>query len=76
MLFQLEKPGFFCVSCLRHTLRIGRIRRYGQTKTVQVWRFIVDESIDSEILAQRGGIGVNGANFVPTSSAPAAANGK
>lgn len=37
------------------TQAIGRIRRYGQTKVVKVWRFIVRDSIDAEIVKQRGG---------------------
>ena len=37
------------------TQAIGRIRRYGQTKTVKVWRFLVRDSIDTEIIKQRVG---------------------
>jgi SNF2 family DNA or RNA helicase len=39
------------------TQAIGRIRRYGQTKLVKVWRFIVRDSIDAEIIKQRGEAG-------------------
>jgi hypothetical protein len=34
------------------TQAIGRIRRYGQTKLVQVWRFIVRDSIDAQIITR------------------------
>jgi len=35
------------------TQAIGRIRRYGQLREVNTWRFIVQESIDSEIYKAR-----------------------
>lgn len=35
------------------TQAIGRIRRYGQKKTVNVWRFIAEDTIDTEIYANR-----------------------
>ena len=35
------------------TQAIGRIRRYGQTKLVKVWRMLVKDSIDTEIYKQR-----------------------
>jgi len=35
------------------TQAIGRIRRYGQEKTVHVWRFIANATIDVDILRQR-----------------------
>jgi SNF2 family DNA or RNA helicase len=35
------------------TQAVGRVRRYGQDKTVQLYRFVVDESIDSEIFLNR-----------------------
>jgi SNF2 family DNA or RNA helicase len=35
------------------TQAIGRIRRYGQTKLVRVWRFLVKDSIDAEVFKQR-----------------------
>jgi len=35
------------------TQAIGRIRRYGQNKTVHVWRFLADNTIDTEIFQQR-----------------------
>ena len=35
------------------TQAIGRIRRYGQTKMVKIWRMIVRDSIDAEIIEQR-----------------------
>ena len=35
------------------TQAIGRIRRYGQTKLVKVWRLLVRDSIDTEIYKQR-----------------------
>lgn len=37
------------------TQAIGRIRRYGQTKTVHIWRFIARDTIDSEIYEERTG---------------------
>ncbi|KAL7269920.1 hypothetical protein RUND412_007381 [Rhizina undulata] len=37
------------------TQAIGRIRRYGQSKTVHVWRFLTENSIDIEIYEQRSG---------------------
>jgi len=37
------------------TQAIGRIRRYGQKKTVHVHRFLVDDTIDTEIYDRRGG---------------------
>ena len=35
------------------TQAIGRIRRYGQKKTVYCWRFLAEDSIDTEIYEQR-----------------------
>ena len=35
------------------TQAIGRIRRYGQSREVNTWRFIVKDSIDSEIYEER-----------------------
>lgn len=35
------------------TQAIGRIRRYGQKKTVFCWRFLAEDSIDTEIHEQR-----------------------
>ena len=35
------------------TQAIGRIRRYGQEKTVRIWRFIVDDTIDAKIFQER-----------------------
>lgn len=35
------------------TQAIGRIRRYGQNKTVYVWRFLAKNTIDEEIFADR-----------------------
>ena len=37
------------------TQAIGRIRRYGQTKTVHIWRFLTMNSIDVEIWEGRSG---------------------
>jgi SNF2 family DNA or RNA helicase len=37
------------------TQSIGRIRRYGQTKTVHIWRYLVRDSIDTEIFQKRTG---------------------
>jgi SNF2 family DNA or RNA helicase len=34
---------------------IGRLRRYGQSKHVHVWRFLSMNTIDVEILEQRSG---------------------
>ena len=38
------------------TQAIGRIRRYGQTKTVKIWRMIIRDSIDAEIIEQRAAV--------------------
>ena len=35
------------------TQAIGRIRRYGQTRLVHVWRFLIKDSIDTEVFKQR-----------------------
>jgi len=35
------------------TQAIGRIRRYGQEKTVRIWRFIVEDTIDAKIFEER-----------------------
>ena len=35
------------------TQAIGRIRRYGQQREVRIWRFIVRDSIDADILSMR-----------------------
>ena len=35
------------------TQAIGRIRRYGQTKKVEIWRYIVQDSIDEKIFNDR-----------------------
>ncbi|KAG8694079.1 hypothetical protein FRC08_008724 [Ceratobasidium sp. 394] len=35
------------------TQAIGRVRRYGQTKLVHVWRFLTVDSIDTEIYEDR-----------------------
>lgn len=32
---------------------IGRLRRYGQKKTVYVWRFLAEDTIDTQIYSQR-----------------------
>jgi hypothetical protein len=37
------------------TQAIGRIRRYGQTKTVHLWRYLARDTIDMEIYEQRRG---------------------
>jgi SNF2 family DNA or RNA helicase len=37
------------------TQAVGRIRRFGQSKTVHVWRFLVTNSIDTEIYDDRAG---------------------
>lgn len=37
------------------TQAIGRIRRYGQEKTVHVWRFLAQNTIDTEIYQERSG---------------------
>jgi hypothetical protein len=38
------------------TQAIGRARRYGQTKTVTVWRFIAKDTIDVELYQQFAGV--------------------
>ena len=35
------------------TQAIGRLRRYGQKKTVYVWRFLAEDTIDTQIYSQR-----------------------
>ena len=35
------------------TQSLGRIRRYGQKKTVYLWRFLVEDTIDTEIFEKR-----------------------
>ena len=37
------------------TQAVGRIRRYGQQRTVQLYRFLVDMTIDTDIFLQRRG---------------------
>lgn len=37
------------------TQAIGRLRRYGQTKLVHIWRFLTTSTIDMEIFEQRTG---------------------
>ena len=37
------------------TQAIGRLRRYGQTKLVHIWRFLTSSTIDMEIFEQRTG---------------------
>ncbi|KAF8759594.1 C-5 cytosine-specific DNA methylase [Rhizoctonia solani] len=44
------------------TQAIGRVRRYGQTKLVHVWRFLTKDSIDTEIYEDRV---VRRGNFAP-----------
>ncbi|KAJ6260535.1 DNA repair protein RAD5 [Drechslerella dactyloides] len=36
------------------TQAIGRARRYGQKKTVHIWRLVVEDTIDFQIYAERG----------------------
>lgn len=35
------------------TQAIGRVRRYGQSRTVNIYRFLVDDSIDTDIFCSR-----------------------
>lgn len=37
------------------TQAIGRLRRFGQTKLVNIWRFLSTDTIDMEIFEQRSG---------------------
>jgi SNF2 family DNA or RNA helicase len=37
------------------TQAIGRLRRYGQTKTVYIWRFLTRDTIDVDIYEARTG---------------------
>ena len=37
------------------TQAIGRIRRYGQAKTVNIWRYFARDTIDTEIFKERTG---------------------
>ena len=41
----------------RETQAIGRIRRYGQTKHVHIYRFLTLDSIDETIYRERIGLG-------------------
>lgn len=41
------------------TQAIGRIRRFGQNKTVHLWRFLANHTIDTEIYSQRSGMVVD-----------------
>ena len=46
---------------------IGRIRRYGQTRTVKIWRLLVDDTIDIDVI--RGNTSTTiGGRFVHTNS--------
>jgi SNF2 family DNA or RNA helicase len=36
------------------TQAIGRIRRYGQSKTIHIWRLVAEDTIDTEIYRKRG----------------------
>lgn len=38
------------------TQAIGRVRRYGQKKTVHVWRYLVKDSVDTEIFKSMTGL--------------------
>eukprot|EP00959_Pyramimonas_sp_CCMP1952_P351562 7366016-Pyramimonas_sp.AAC.1 len=46
---QVSKPAL-CAWLLQ---AIGRVRRYGQTRTVHLWRFLASATIDTEIYEQR-----------------------
>jgi SNF2 family DNA or RNA helicase len=35
------------------TQAVGRVRRYGQARTVQIYRFVVDNTIDTDIFRAR-----------------------
>ena len=35
------------------TQAIGRVRRYGQQKTVKIWRFVAASTIDEDIIRER-----------------------
>jgi SNF2 family DNA or RNA helicase len=37
------------------TQAIGRLRRYGQTKTVYIWRFLTKDTIDVDVYEARTG---------------------
>lgn len=37
------------------TQAIGRVRRYGQTKTVHIWRFMTEDTMDVAIWQERTG---------------------
>ena len=37
------------------TQAIGRVRRYGQTKHVHIWRFLSTNTIDAQIYQERTG---------------------
>jgi len=41
------------------TQAIGRIRRYGQTKTVHIWRYFARNTVDGDIYKERTGENVN-----------------
>jgi len=41
----------------RETQAIGRVRRYGQTKHVHIYRFLTMDSVDETIYKERTGLG-------------------
>jgi SNF2 family DNA or RNA helicase len=41
----------------RETQAIGRVRRYGQTKHVHIYRFLTMDSVDETIYKERNGLG-------------------
>ena len=41
----------------RETQAIGRVRRYGQTKHVNIYRFLTMDSVDETIYKERTGLG-------------------
>jgi hypothetical protein len=45
------------------TQAIGRVRRYGQTKTVHIWRFMSEDTMDIETYEKRTGEMRNSQSF-------------
>jgi hypothetical protein len=45
------------------TQAIGRVRRYGQTKTVHIWRFMSEDTMDIETYEKRTGEKRNSDSF-------------
>ncbi|KIJ55585.1 hypothetical protein M422DRAFT_240196 [Sphaerobolus stellatus SS14] len=53
----------------RETQAIGRLRRFGQTKMVHIYRFLTSETIDTEIFVDRTKVASSSSHLVPTVTA-------